>query len=198
VNVRVAGNRLDGLVAQGDGFTVLGSVAEGNGRNGFSLGGTDYALDGNRASENGRHGFKLTGMGAHVGGGFGNEAIANAGVGFWLLGGMHQVVGATAHGNRKHGVMANVGHTLLSGVQADANLGNGLWAMGPGIAVGDSSATGNRGLGIWVMGKGVVDRGGNRGTDNLGVMPVYGRPSRMMMDMAPLIQCRIGMMGECR
>src|SRR5206468_1435957 len=116
VNVRVAGNRLDGLVAQGDGFTVVGSVAEGNGRNGFSLGGTDYALDGNRASENGRHGFKLTGMGAHVGGGFGNEAIANAGARCWLL----------------------------------------------------------------------------------GVMPVYGRPSRMMMDMAPLIQCRIGMMGECR
>src|SRR5437867_10783816 len=34
VNVRVAGNRLDGLVAQGDGFTVVGSVAEGNGRTG--------------------------------------------------------------------------------------------------------------------------------------------------------------------
>ena len=198
VNVRVAGNRLDGLVAQGDGFTVLGSVAEGNGRNGFSLGGVNYALDGNRASANGRHGFKLTGMGTHVGGGFGNEAVANGGVGFWLFGGMHQVVGATARGNHKHGVMASVAHTLLSGVQADANLGNGLWAMGPGIAVGDSSATGNRGLGIWVMGKGVVDRGGNRGTDNLGVMPVYGRPSRMMMDMPPLIQCRIGMMGECR
>jgi len=137
-------------------------------------------------------------MGTHVGGGFGNEAVANGGVGFWLFGGMHQVVGATARGNHKHGVMASVAHTLLSGVQADANLGNGLWAMGPGIAVGDSSATGNRGLGIWVMGKGVVDRGGNHGSDNLGVMPVYGRPSRMMMDMPPLIQCRIGMMGECR
>src|SRR2546428_137012 len=180
VNVRVAGNRLDGLVAQGDGFTLLGSVAEGNGGNGFSLGGTNYALDGNRASANGRHGFKLTGMGTHVGGGFGNEAVANGGVGFWLFGGMHQVVGATARGNHKHGVMASVAHTLLSGVQADANLGNGLWAMGPGIAVGDSSATGNRGLGIWVMGKGVVDRGGNHGSAKLGVMPVNGRPSPMM------------------
>ena len=62
----------------------------------------------------------------------------------------------------------------------------------------DSSATGNRGLGIWVMGKGVVDSGGNRGVDNLGVMDAYGRPSEMMTNMAPLIQCRIGMMGECR
>ena len=198
VNIRVADNRLDGLVAQGDGFTVLGSVAEGNGRNGFSLAGINYALDGNLASGNGRHGFKLTGMGTHVGGGFGNQAADNGGTGFWVVGGMHQIVGATARGNRKHGVLATVAHTLFSGVQADANLGNGLWAMGPALAVGNSSATGNLGLGIWVMGKGVVDRGGNHGADNLGVMPAYGRVSQMMADMAPLIQCRIGMMGECR
>src|SRR5207249_6082245 len=76
VNVRVAGNRLDGLVAQGDGFTVLGSVAAGHGRNGFALGGTNYALDGNRPSANGRHGVKLTGLGTHVGVGFGNGALA--------------------------------------------------------------------------------------------------------------------------
>jgi len=198
VNVRVAGNRLDGLVAQGDGMSVVGSVADGNGRYGFSLTGANYALDGNRASGNGRHGFKLMGMGTHVGGGFGNEAIGNGGAGFWVQGAMHQIVGATANGNRKYGIMAMVAHTLFSDVQADANLGNGLWAMGPGITVGNSSATGNRGLGIWVTGKGTVDRGGNRGVDNLGVMDDYGRPSRMMTDMAPLIQCRIGMMGECR
>src|SRR3989442_9170585 len=198
VNVRLVGNRLDGLVAQGDGLTVVGSVADGNGRNGFSLAGTNYALDGNRASGNGRHGFKLMGMGTHVGGGFGNEAIGNGGSGFWLQGGMHQVVGATANRDRMHGIMATVAHTLVSGVPADADLRNGLWAMGPGVTVGDSSATGNRGLGIWVMGKGVVDQGGNHGVDNLGVMDAYGRPSRMMSDMAPLIQCRIGMMGECR
>ena len=198
VNVRLVGNRLDGLVAQGDGFTVVGSVAEGNGRDGFSFAGSNYALDGNRASENGWDGFRLLGMGTHVGGGFGNEAIGNRGVGFWVQGGMHQIVGATANGNRMHGIMATVAHTLFSGVQADANLRNGLFAMGPGITVGNSSATGNRGLGIWVMGKGVVDQGGNHGVDNLGVMDAYGRPSRMMSDMAPLIQCRIGMMGECR
>ena len=198
VNVRVAENRLDGLLARGAGFTVVGSVAEGNGRNGFALDGVDYALDGNRASRNGRHGFKLTGMGTHVGGGFGNEAVGNAGVGFWLQGGMHQVVGATASGNGKHGVMATVAHTMFSGVHADANLGNGLWAMGPAISVANSTAVGNQALGIWVMGKGVVDGGGNHGEDNRGVMADYGKQSQMMAGMAPLIQCRIGMMGECR
>src|SRR5438094_4047287 len=54
VAVRLAGHRLDGLVAQGDGYSIEGSVAEGNGR----------------------YGFKLVGMGAHVGGGIGNEARA--------------------------------------------------------------------------------------------------------------------------
>jgi len=198
VDVRVANNTLDGLVAHGEGFTISGSVAEGNGRHGFVLDGRDYALDGNRAARNRLYGFKLMGMGTHIGGGVGNEAVGNGDVGFWLQGGMHQIIGDTASGNGKHGVMAMVAHTLFSGVRTDANLGNGLWAMGPHIEVVNSSATGNQGLGVWVMGKAVVDGGGNHGVDNLGIMEVYGRPSRMMLDMPPLIQCRIGMMGECR
>jgi hypothetical protein len=199
VAVRLADHRLDGLVARGDGYTIQGSVAEGNGRDGFALAGGGYALDGNRASGNGRYGFKLVGMGAHVGGGIGNEARANGADGFWLLGGMHQVVGATATGNGGNGVVGTVAHTLFAGVDADANRHSGLVASGGGVAVRDSTATGNRMFGIWVMGPGVEDGGGNRGADNAGLMTPSGRGSEMMLTkMAPLVQCRIGMMGECR
>ena len=199
VAVRLAGHRLDGLVARGGGYSIQGSVAEGNGRDGFALGGSGYALDGNRASGNGRYGFELVGMGAHVGGGLGNEARANGMDGFWLLGGMHQVVGATAIGNGGHGMFAAVTHTLFAGVEADANGRSGLVASGGGLAVRDSTATGNRTFGIWVMGPGVEDGGGNRGADNTGLMGPSGHGSEMMSTMmAPLVQCRIGMMGECR
>ena len=199
VAVRLAGHRLDGLVAQGDGYSIEGSVAEGNGRDGFALGGTGYALDGTRASGNGRYGFKLVGMGAHVGGGIGNEARANGMDGFWLLGGMHQVVGATAAGNGGDGLVGTVVHTLFAGVHADANGRSGLVASGSGLVVRDSTATANRTFGIWVMGRGVEDGGGNRGADNAGLMGPSGHLSEMMSTMmAPLVQCRIGMMGECR
>src|SRR5207249_1015120 len=102
VAVRLAGHRLDGLVARGDGYSIQGSVAEGNGRDGFALAGSGYALDGNRASGNGRYGLELVGM-------------------------------------------------------------------------------------------------GNHGVDNAGLMGPSGHGSEMMSTMmAPLVQCRIGMMGECR
>jgi len=199
VGVRLADHRLDGLVARGDGYSIQGSVAEGNGRDGFALAGSGYALDGNRASANGRYGFAVVGMGAHVGGGIGNEARANRMDGFWLLGGMHQVVGATATGNGGHGVFAAAMHTLFAGVEADANGRTGLMASGGGLVVRDSSATGNRTFGIWVMGPGVEDGGGNRGANNAGLMGPSGHGSEMMSTMmAPLVQCRIGMMGECR
>ncbi|TMB04978.1 MAG: right-handed parallel beta-helix repeat-containing protein [Deltaproteobacteria bacterium] len=199
VAVRLADHRLDGLVAQGDGYSIQGSIAEGNGRDGFALGGNGYALDGNRASGNARYGFKLVGMGAHVGGGLGNEARANGMDGFWLLGGMHQVVRATAAGNGGDGLVGTVMHTLFAGVQADANGRSGLVASGSGLVVRDSTATGNRTFGIWVMGPGVEDGGGNRGAGNTGLMGASGHTSEMMSTMmAPLVQCRIGMMGECR
>ena len=197
--VRLADNRLDGLVAHADGFSLQGSVAEGNGRDGFSLAGGGYALDGNRAAGNRRYGFKLVGMGAHVGGGLGNEARDNAMDGFWLLGGMHQVIGATAVSNGGHGIFASVMHTLFAAVDADTNGRSGLVASGPALVVRDSSATGNRTFGIWVMGPGVEDGGGNHGTGNTGLMGPQGHGSEMMNTMmAPLVQCRIGMMGECR
>src|SRR2546427_4006227 len=117
--VRVADNRLDGLVAHAEGYALQGSVAEGNGRDGFALAGAGYALDGNRAAANGRYGFKLVGMGAHVGGGLGNEARENGMDGFWLLGGLHQVIGATAVGNGGPGLGPSVMHTPLPSIQAD-------------------------------------------------------------------------------
>src|SRR5438552_33261 len=162
-----------------------------------TLGGSGYALDGTRASGNGRYGFKLVGMGAHVGGGIGNEARANGMDGFWLLGGMHQVVGATTAGNGGDGLVGTVVHTLFAGVHADANGRSGLVASGSGLVVRDSTATANRTFGIWVMGRGVEDGGGNRGADNAALMGPSGHLSEMMSTMmAPLVQCRIGMMGE--
>ena len=134
-----------------------------------------------------------------MGGGLGNEARANGMDGFWLLGGMHQVVGATAAGNGSDGLVGTVMHTLFAGVQADANGRSGLVASGSGLVVRDSTATGNRTFGIWVMGPGVEDGGGNRGAGNTGLMGASGHTSEMMSTMmAPLVQCRIGMMGECR
>ena len=197
--VRVADNRLDGLVAHAEGYALQGSVAEGNGRDGFALAGAGYALDGNRAAANGRYGFKLVGMGAHVGGGLGNEARDNGMDGFWLLGGLHQVIGATAVRNGGHGLVASVMHTLFASIDADTNGRSGLVASGPALVVRDSTATGNRTFGIWVMGPGAEDGGGNRGTGNTGLMGPQGHGSEMMNTMmAPLVQCRIGMMGACR
>jgi len=138
-------------------------------------------------------------MGAHVGGGLGNEARDNGMDGFWLLGGLHQVIGATAVRNGGHGLVASVMHTLFASIDADTNGRSGLVASGPALVVRDSTATGNRTFGIWVMGPGVEDGGGNRGAGNTGLMGPQGHGSAMMNTMmAPLVQCRIGMMGACR
>lgn len=196
--VRVAGNRLDGLLVDGEAYVVQGCVAEGNGRDGFALGGGAWALDGSRASDNGRHGFRLSGMGGHIGGGLGNEARANGDAGFWLQGGMHEVLGAIATGNRGNGLFGTVVHTLLAGVRSDANLGNGIWVTGAGLAIADSTATDNRGFGLWASGSDVDDQGGNRGAGNAGLLRPSAAPPLMMRETPTMAQCRIGMMGACR
>ncbi len=198
VGVRLDANRLDGLFADADGYTVQGSVAEQNGRDGFALGGSVFALDGNRATANHRYGFSLWGMGAHVGGGLGNEASSNGMAGFYLLGMMHEVAGVTAVGNGGAGFSASVMHTLLTDVHADRNARNGIWAMGMGIAIGTSTAEDNRGFGIYIMGMDLDDRGGNRGTGNAGLVGFAGSPSVHMSEMPALVQCRVGMMTGCR
>src|SRR6266702_4812114 len=48
VGMRFSRNGMSGLVAESEGYTVEGSVAEHNGQDGFALGGRGYALDGNR------------------------------------------------------------------------------------------------------------------------------------------------------
>ena len=199
VALRFSHNAMTGLWIQSDGYTVTGSVAEDNGMDGFALGGHGYALDGNRAEGNHRHGFFLGGRGAHVGGGLGNEAVANGQAGFWVQGMLHQVVGATAVGNGRDGVSARVMHALVADVRADQNGRNGLWARGGGIAIANNRATANRGFGVWVMGPAVDDRGGNQGTDNAGIMgPVAGPPAMLLERDPGLLQCRIGMTGACR
>jgi hypothetical protein len=197
--VRLADNRLDGLAADADGYTLQGSVAERNGRDGFVLDGNGYAADGNRATENGRWGFDVCGMGGHLGGGLGNEATGNRMAGFYLRGMMHALVGATANANVGDGVFGDVIHTMLVGVRADGNLKSGVRLMGTANAVGDTVAVGNRGVGVSVMGAGSEDRGGNRGEGNVGIVG-YGRtPSRVLGGMmAPLTQCQVGMMTVCR
>ena len=199
MNVRLSANRLDGLFVEGDGYSIQGSAAEGNGRDGFALGGSTYALDGNRATANGRYGFSLWGMGAHAGGGLGNEADGNGMTGFLLRGMWHQVLDVNAAANHGDGFFGTGMHLLLSGIHTDRNLRSGLRAMGMAIAIGDSTASGNRGFGVWVMGPDVDDRGGNRGTDNAGVEGFATTPSVMMGEMMPaLVQCRIGMMTPCK
>jgi len=199
VSMRFSQNRMDGLLAESDGYAIEGSVAEHNGRDGFALGGQGYAVDGNRATGNGRHGFNLWGRGAHVGGGLGNEAVGNAAAGFWLHGMMHQVVGATAVGNGSDGVYGRVMHTLFAATRAERNGRNGLWALGWAIAIQGNSATSNRGYGVWVMARDVNDRGGNQGLDNAGILGPADHPPAMLLDYdAGLLQCRIGMLGACR
>jgi len=199
VGMRFSRNHMDGLLAESEGYTVVGSLAEHNGHDGFALGGRGYAVDGNRAAGNGRHGFNLWGRGAHVGGGLGNEAVGNAAAGFWLHGMMHQVVGATAVGNGSDGVYGRVMHALFADTHAERNGRNGLWALGWAIAIQGNDATANRGYGVWVMARDVDDRGGNRGLDNAGLMGPVDHPPAMLVDRDPgLLQCRIGMTGACR
>ncbi len=198
VGMRFRGNRLAGLSVDSNGYAVQGSVAEDNGRDGFALGGNGYALDGNRATGNGRYGFYLLGMGAHVGGGLGNEATENQRGGFWLYGMLHEVVGATAVANGEYGFFAMGMHTLLSGIHAAGNAGVGLRGMGMGLAFEGNTATGNTGFGIWVSGGMLDDRGGNAGADNVGLMGAADIEPTMLRETAPdLIQCRIGT-APCR
>jgi hypothetical protein len=196
--IRSVHNRLDGFFAEADGYTIQGSVAEENGRDGFALGGSAYAVDGNRAVGNHRYGFNAWGMGAHLGGGLGNEAAFNGMLGFYLRGMMHEMVGATATGNNGDGVMASVMQTLLTDVHAAGNAGDGLQVMGMAIAIGASTADDNRGYGISVMGMDIDDRGGNRGAGNAGLVGLAGTPSVRANENPALVQCRIGMMTECR
>jgi len=196
--IRAAHNRLDGFFAEGDGYTIQGSVAEENGRDGFALGGSAYAIDGNRATGNHRYGFNAWGMGAHLGGGLGNEAEFNGMVGFYLRGMMHEMVGATAAANNGEGIMASVMHTLFTDMRAAGNAGDGLHLMGMGLAIGASNADDNRGYGIWVMGMDVDDRGGNHGAGNAGLVGLAGTPSVRADENPALVQCRMGMMTECR
>jgi hypothetical protein len=196
--IRSAHNRLDGFFAEADSYTIQGSVAEENGRDGFALGGSAYAVDGNRSVGNHRYGFSVWGMGAHVGGGFGNDASFNGMAGFYLRGMMHEVIEATSTGNGGDGVSASVMNTLLTSVHATGNARDGLQAMGMGIAIGASTADENRGYGIWVMGMNVDDRGGNRGAGNGGLVGLAGTPSVRASEAPALVQCRMGMMTECR
>jgi hypothetical protein len=198
VGMRFSANRMYGLYAESDGYTVQGNLAEGSGRDGFALGGKRYAVDGNRAAGNRRYGFSLTGTGAHVGGGLGNEAVNNGKSGFWLYGMMHEVVGATAVGNGGYGFYAMAMHTLLADIHAEGTAGSGLRAMGMGLALQGNSATANRGFGIWVSGAMLDDRGGNSGADNIGLMGEAELPPTTLRETAPaLIQCRIGT-APCR
>ena len=199
VGMRFSRNGMSGLVAESEGYTVEGSVAEHNGQDGFALGGRGYALDGNRAADNRRHGFNLRGRGAHVGGGLGNEAVDNGKTGIVVHGMMHQVLGGTAVGNGRDGVYGRVMHALLADVRADRNGRAGLWATGAAIAIEGNRATANRGFGVWVMGRDVEDRGGNQGTGNAGIMGPVDAPPAMLRDLDPgLLQCRIGMTDACR
>jgi hypothetical protein len=192
-DVRLADNRLDGLAALGDGFTVEGVVSEGNGRDGFSLAGSGYALDGNRAARNGRHGFRVAGVGAHVGGGLGNEARENVGDGFSLAGRMHQILGATADGNGGDGVGGVVAQVVIDRLHADANLGSGLFAYGSGVTLRDSRAEYNHGFGLWIDGTGNTDGGGNAGEDNEGLTRSANGPSASYTGWSSLlVQCSIG------
>jgi len=198
VGVRLAGNTLDGIFADGDGYSIQGSVAESNGRDGFATGGNAFALDANRAVGNHRYGFSVWGMGAHVGGGLGNEASSNGMAGFYVMGMMHEFAGATAVGNGGPGFSAAVMHTLLTDVHASANARTGIYAMGMNIAIGASTSDDNRGFGIWVMGMDLDDRGGNHGTGNAGLVGYTGTPSLHMAQTPELVQCRVGMMTACR
>ena len=198
LGIRSAHNRLDGFLIEADGYAIQGSTAEANGRDGFGLGGKAFAADGNRATGNHRYGFSVWGMGAHVGGGFGNEASLNGMAGFYIRGMMHDVVDATVTGNGGEGLSASVMHALLSDVHAAGNARDGLRVMGMGIAIQRSTADDNGGYGIWVMGMNVDDRGGNRGAGNAGLEGLAGIPSQASSVSPGLVQCRMGMTTPCR
>src|SRR5262249_35288205 len=153
----------------------------------------------NRAAGNHRYGFSLWGMGAHAGGGVGNDASANGMTGFYLRGMMHELVGATSTDNGGGGVFAPGMDTPLTDGHAERTARGGRQAMGMAIAIGRSTAEDNRGYGIWVMGMNVDDRGGNHGVGNAGLVGLAGMPSVRSSDGFPaLVQCRMGMMTECR
>jgi len=62
----------------------------------------------------------------------------------------------------------------------------------------DVRAAGNAGDGLHVMGMDVDDRGGNHGAGNAGLVGLAGTPSVRADENPALVQCRMGMMTECR
>ena len=107
------------------------------------------------------------GHGAEIGrGGGGNIAERSGDAGFNVMGGGHAITECTATFGRKSGVHLQVVDIDLRGCRASDNGGDGIEGVGNYWRIGSNEALRNAGDGIAVRGVGLVDEGGNSGSDN--------------------------------
>jgi hypothetical protein len=189
---RLAGFR-DGIVAQGsdtlalvDGVVVVRSLRDGvrvngshyvvnntqvvkSGRDGFCLSGHDFRVTATRAVHSGRYGYFVMGVRSVVGLPVaGNASEGSGDAGFSLEGAWNSLSACKASGAVKDGVRLNGSHYIVDGCVVSGNGGSGIVGSGIDWQLSNNLATQNRYDGLVVRGVDVIDRGGNRGSENLG------------------------------
>lgn len=181
-DVVVTASGRDGVRVEGTGFAVQRTEVRGAKRDGFALGGRAFLIVQTHAADCGRFGYNVMGNGGQIGQpGAGNLAERSGNDGFIVMGEGHFVAECTAMFGRKSGVRLQAVDVDVRGCSATDNSGDGIEGLGNYWHLSDNQALRNAGNGITVRGEGLVDDGGNRGTENRGRERPRGA-----------VQCRIG------
>ena len=181
-DVVVTASGRDGLRVEGPEFQIRRTEVRGAKRDGFALGGRGFLIVQTRASDCGRFGYFVMGDAGQIGQpGAGNIAERSGNHGFNVMGAGHALAECAAMSGRKSGVHLQATQLDVRSCRAADNGSDGIEGLGNYWHMADNEAQRNGGNGITVRGEGLVDEGGNRGTDNRG----QDRPRGV-------VQCSIG------
>jgi hypothetical protein len=168
-DVVVSASGRDGLRVEGPEFEIQRTEVRGAKRDGFALSGRGFLIVQTHASDCGRFGYNVMGNAGQIGQpGAGNVAERSGNHGFNVMGVGHLVAECTAVFGRKSGMHLQAMQLDVRGCRATDNSGDGIEGLGTYWRLADNEALRNAGNGIAVRGEGLVDGGGNRGTDNRG------------------------------
>lgn len=173
----------DGVRVSGTGYRIEEVESYSSGRDGFSLAGRAFTVVGSQAVSSGRFGYLITGQKGVVGTTRDalNRATLSGVTGFNILGSGHRLVECESLHNGRDGIaLSGAQHEVIS-CRAENNLGNGITGTGSGWLLRTNTTRANRNHGLLVRGVGLIDGGGNRGTDNLGEL-----------SQRTAVQCEIG------
>lgn len=168
-DVVVTASGRDGLRVAGPEFEIRRTEVRGAKRDGFALGGRGFLIVQTRASDCGRYGYFVMGDAAQIGQpGAGNVAERSGNDGFNVMGAGHALAECVALSGHKAGVHLQATQLDVRGCRAADNGSDGIEGLGNYWHLAGNDAQRNGGNGITVRGEGLVDEGGNRGSDNRG------------------------------